>query len=164
MTTAVCDEALSSPSTTAILTYHPPIFSGLKSLTLRTPLQASLLRCVAAGVSVFTIHTAADNAIGGVNDFMAGGLLEAAGASSLDADGMVRPGQGKGVKALTEVQSPPAGHEGCGGGRIVDLVEGTGKKLSRDEVVNAIKKRLNLKYRACHVPRYSRLSPVKPRC
>ncbi|GAA5820227.1 hypothetical protein JCM3770_006068 [Rhodotorula araucariae] len=145
LTTAVCDEALSSPSTTAILTYHPPIFSGLKSLTLRTPLQASLLRCIAAGVSVFTIHTAADNAVGGVNDFMAGGLLQAASAA-VGTHGMVRPGQGKGVRALTESESPPEGHEGCGGGRIVDLVEGAGKTLSRQELVDAVKKRLNLQH------------------
>ncbi|GAA6002671.1 uncharacterized protein JCM10292_002960 [Rhodotorula paludigena] len=146
LTTAVCDDALSHPSTTAILTYHPPIFSGLKALTLGTPLQRSLLRCVARGVSVFTIHTAADNAVGGVNDFMGAGLLQAAGSEHVDAQGMVVPGKGHGLRALKEVENPPEGHEACGGGRIVDLVEGTGKKLSRDEVVQAVKQRLRLKH------------------
>ncbi|GAA6021507.1 hypothetical protein JCM10207_005784 [Rhodosporidiobolus poonsookiae] len=145
LTTPVCTSALSDPSTTAILTYHPPIFSGLKSLTLSTPLQASLLRCVAAGVSVFTIHTAADNAVGGVNDYMAGGLLEAAGVKT-DEDGMVRPGEGKGVRALKEEQNPPEGHQGSGGGRIADLRECGGKALSKDEAVKAVKERLGLKH------------------
>ncbi|GAA5905651.1 hypothetical protein JCM8208_005795 [Rhodotorula glutinis] len=146
LTTAVCDEALSDPSTTALLTYHPPIFSGLKALTLANPIQRSLLRCIAAGVPVFTIHTAADAAVGGTNDLMAGGLLAAAGSKDVDGEGMVRPGEGKGVKALTEVKNAPEGHEGCGGGRIVDLVEGAGRKLSRDETVKAVKARLNLKH------------------
>ncbi|CEQ41732.1 SPOSA6832_03498, partial [Sporobolomyces salmonicolor] len=145
LTAPVCASALSSPHTTAILTYHPPIFSGLKSLTLRTPLQASLLRCIAQGVSVFTIHTAADNAVGGVNDYMGSGLLAAAGAET-DQDGMIRPGQGKGIRALSEAKDAPEGHEGAGGGRVVDLVEGAGRTLARDEVVQAVKARLGLKH------------------
>ncbi|GAA6060875.1 hypothetical protein JCM10212_000158 [Sporobolomyces blumeae] len=146
LSTQVTESALSDPSTTAILTYHPPIFSGLKSFSLATPLQASLLRCIASGVSVYTIHTAADNSVGGVNDFMAGGLLEAAGSEGLDEDGMARPGQGKGVKALTESQSAPEGHEGCGGGRIVDLEQAGGRKLSKDETIKAVKARLGLEH------------------
>ncbi|BGP03342.1 UPF0135 protein [Rhodotorula toruloides ATCC 204091] len=145
LTTAVCSEALSDPSTTAILSYHPPIFRGLKSFTLANPLQASLLRCISSGVSVFSIHTAADNCVGSNNDFMASGLLQAAGVET-DADGMVRPGQGKGSKALKEASSPPEGHEGAGHGRFVDLLEGGGRKLTRDAAVQAVKKRLGLKY------------------
>ncbi|GAA5912330.1 hypothetical protein JCM6882_002562 [Rhodosporidiobolus microsporus] len=148
MTTAVSTAALSSPTTTSILTYHPPIFSGLKSLTLSNPLQSSLLRCVSSGVSVFTIHTAADNAVGGVNDFMGAGLLEASGAKVEveEAAGGVRPGKGKGIRALKEVENPPEGHEGCGGGRIVDLEEAGGKRLSWEEAVQAVKGKLGLKY------------------
>ncbi|GAA5827548.1 hypothetical protein JCM11251_001727 [Rhodosporidiobolus azoricus] len=148
LTTAVSSSALSSPSTTAILTYHPPIFSGLKSLTLSNPLQSSLLNCISSGVSVFTIHTAADNAAGGVNDFMGAGLLEAAGAKVEyeESAGGIRPGKGKGIRALKEVQNPPDGHEGCGGGRIVNLEEAGGKRLSWDEAVQAVKGKLGLKY------------------
>ena len=107
MTTAVANEALSSPSTSCILTYHPPIFSGLKSLTLSSPLQTSLLRCIAQGVSVFCIHTAADNALQGVNDFM--------------ADGLLRGLEGGSVKAIVEKLDVPEGQGGAGSGRIVDL-------------------------------------------
>ncbi|BGP20018.1 hypothetical protein JCM10213_000600 [Rhodosporidiobolus nylandii] len=145
LTTPVAEAALSDPSTTAILTYHPPIFSGLKSFTLQTSLQASLLRCIAEGVSVFTIHTAADNAVGGVNDFMGSGLLRAAGAK-VDEVELVTPGKGKGIRALTPAGNPPEGHEGAGGGRIVNLEEGGGKRLSWEEAVEAVKKTLGLKY------------------
>lgn len=151
VTTPVCDEALSDPDTFAILTYHPPIFSGLKSLTLQTPLQASLLRCIAHGVSVFTIHTASDNSVGGVNDFMGSGLLKAAGVET-DSEGMIRPGTGKGLRAITEAKNVPDGQEGAGGGRIVDFLEGGGRKLSRSEVVQAVKDRLNLKHRELSAP------------
>lgn len=65
LTTAVADEALSTP-TSLIVSYHPPIFSGLKSLTLGNPLQRSLLRCAAEGISVFSPHTALDSVRGGV--------------------------------------------------------------------------------------------------
>jgi putative NIF3 family GTP cyclohydrolase 1 type 2 len=150
VTTNVRTAALASPNTAAILTYHPPIFSGLKSLTSSTPLQASLLQCIVEGVSIFTIHTAADNAVGGVNDFMGTGLLLAAGAKAPEeeAAGCIRPGQGNGIRALTEVKNTPDGHDGCGGGRIVNLEEGGGKALSWEEAIEAVKSRLGLKHSA----------------
>ncbi|QRV80047.1 NIF3 (NGG1p interacting factor 3) [Ceratobasidium sp. AG-Ba] len=73
LTTAVAEEALSTP-TSLIVSYHPPIFSGLKSLTLGNPLQRSLLRCAASGISVFSPHTALDSVRGGVNDTLAASL------------------------------------------------------------------------------------------
>ncbi|KAG9073676.1 hypothetical protein FRC06_011211 [Ceratobasidium sp. 370] len=73
LTTAVAEEALSTP-TSLIVSYHPPIFSGLKSLTLGNPLQQSLLRCAAGGVSVFSPHTVLDSVRGGVNDTLAASL------------------------------------------------------------------------------------------
>ncbi|GAA5880795.1 hypothetical protein JCM3774_005753 [Rhodotorula dairenensis] len=149
LTTRVCDAALAQPDVFAILTYHPPIFSGLKSLRLANPLQRSLLRCVAAGVSVYTIHTAADNAVGGVNDYMASGLLHAAGVDT-DRDGMCWPAhQDSALSAITPATTKdvPPGQEGAGSGRIVRLAEARGARaLSRDEIVQAVKQRLNLKY------------------
>lgn len=57
-----------------IIAYHPPIFKPLSSLTLSNPLQASLLRCAAAGVSIYSPHTALDSVYGGINDWLASGL------------------------------------------------------------------------------------------
>ncbi|KAJ7066259.1 hypothetical protein C8F01DRAFT_697222 [Mycena amicta] len=35
---------------------HPPVFQGLKSLTLSSPLQTSLLRCAAGRISIYSPH------------------------------------------------------------------------------------------------------------
>ncbi|KAJ7314740.1 NGG1p interacting factor 3 [Mycena albidolilacea] len=69
VTPAVCDEAISK-GVSMIVSYHPPIFRGLKSLTLATPLQGTLLRCAAAGISVYSPHSALDSVFGGVNDWL----------------------------------------------------------------------------------------------
>ncbi|KAJ6601663.1 NIF3-like protein-like protein [Mycena sp. CBHHK59/15] len=69
ITPAVFDEALSR-DTSMIISYHPPIFAGLKSLTLANPLQGTLLRCAAAGISVYCPHSALDSVYGGVNDWL----------------------------------------------------------------------------------------------
>ncbi|KAF7358722.1 hypothetical protein MSAN_01211200 [Mycena sanguinolenta] len=70
LTQAVCDEAISG-GVSMIVSYHPPIFRGLKSLTLATPLQGTLLRCVAAGISVYSPHSSLDGVSGGINDWLA---------------------------------------------------------------------------------------------
>lgn len=67
-------EALTD-GTSVIVSYHPPIFKGLQSFTLSNPLQASLLQCAAQGISVYTPHTALDSVWGGVNDWLAEGVL-----------------------------------------------------------------------------------------
>ncbi|KAI0334496.1 NGG1p interacting factor 3 [Cubamyces sp. BRFM 1775] len=69
LTPAVVEEALSTP-TSLIVSYHPPIFKPLASITMSTPLQASLLRCAAAGISVYTPHTALDSVTDGLNDWL----------------------------------------------------------------------------------------------
>lgn len=73
LTTRVADEALSLPAS-MIITYHPPIFKPLSSLVLSNPIQASLLRCAAAGISVYSPHSALDSVHGGINDWLASGL------------------------------------------------------------------------------------------
>lgn len=83
--------------------------------------------------------------MGGVNDFMGTGLLRAAGME-LGKEELVRPGQGRGLRALKEDKNPPEGHEGCGGGRIVDLKQGAGRGLGKEEIVRAVKDTLGLKH------------------
>lgn len=70
ITPAVYDEAISR-GVSMIVSYHTPIFTGLKSLTLANPLQGTLLRCVAAGISVYSPHSALDGVHGGINDWLA---------------------------------------------------------------------------------------------
>ena len=69
LTPGVVEEALATP-TSLIVAYHPPIFKPLASLTLANPLQASLLRCAAAGISVYSPHTALDSVTDGINDWL----------------------------------------------------------------------------------------------
>ncbi|KAM0747228.1 NGG1p interacting factor 3 [Meredithblackwellia eburnea MCA 4105] len=133
LTTAVTESAVSHPTTSAILTYHPPIFSGLKSLTLTNSLQRSLLRCVQAGVPVLCVHTAADNCIGGTNDYITDCLL----------DGKVEEGVREVIKPCEEKDVPGGlGQEGAGSGRTVVFKT----PLSKEEIVRRYKKGLGLTY------------------
>ncbi|KAI5474538.1 hypothetical protein MNV49_003076 [Pseudohyphozyma bogoriensis] len=136
LTTAVLEEALAHRSTSVILCYHPPIFSGLKKLSMGVPLQASILRCIAEGISIFCVHTAADNALLGVNDFIAFGLLKLETSTPNQVDWTK-------CRAIKLNPDAPDDHKGAGSGRLVDLRD---KPLSRDEVVGAVKKTLGLKY------------------
>ena len=99
------NESLSSP-TSVIISYHPPIFKPLSSLTLANPLQTSLLTCAAKGISVYSPHTACDAVWGGVNDWLAEavreghehGNVEILGNKKLDLAGIEEGGQGRVVK------------------------------------------------------------------
>ncbi|KAI1438113.1 GTP cyclohydrolase 1 type 2/Nif3 [Xylaria sp. CBS 124048] len=69
LTKAVVDEALEKGAN-AIVCYHPVIFRPLKSVTTKDPMQAQLLRLIAAGITVYCPHTAVDAAVGGLNDWL----------------------------------------------------------------------------------------------
>jgi dinuclear metal center YbgI/SA1388 family protein len=56
--------------TDLIISYHPVIWDGLKNITTEGP-AATVYNLIKAGISVFSIHTALDAAIGGVNDGLA---------------------------------------------------------------------------------------------
>jgi NIF3 (NGG1p interacting factor 3) len=40
-----------------IISYHPPLFSPLKRLTLERPLSRYLLECIRRGISIYSPHT-----------------------------------------------------------------------------------------------------------
>lgn len=69
----VVDEAIAR-EVDAIVAYHPPIFGGIAALTADTAQGAALLATIQAGIAVHSPHTAADAAVGGVNDWLAEGL------------------------------------------------------------------------------------------
>ena len=69
----MADEALLLPTSTIIM-YHPPIFKPLSSLTLSDPIQASLLRCSATGISIYSPHSMLDSVHGSINDWLTSGL------------------------------------------------------------------------------------------
>lgn len=74
LTEAVLDEALDA-GVQLVVAYHPPIFKGFKALTMRHPDQRVIVRALAAGISIYSPHTALDAAPGGLCDW----LLEAFG-------------------------------------------------------------------------------------
>lgn len=55
-----------------ILTHHPILFKGAKKLSALTPEGRLLGPLFAAGVAVYSPHTAFDNCPGGINDTLAG--------------------------------------------------------------------------------------------
>ncbi|KZV71031.1 NGG1p interacting factor 3, partial [Peniophora sp. CONT] len=118
LTTRVAAEALALPAS-VIVSYHPTIFKPLPALTLSNPLQASLLRCVAAGISIFSPHTSLDAVRGGIADWLASGLEPAT------------------VKGIVEKED-----EGAGSGRVATLKESVPLAV----LVERIKKHLGLKY------------------
>lgn len=71
LTEPVLDEALALRAD-LVVAYHPPIFAPLKRLTQREAGQRTVLRAAAAGIAVWSPHTALDAVAGGVNDWMVG--------------------------------------------------------------------------------------------
>ena len=69
----VLDEAIIAKAQ-AIIAYHPPIFSGLKRLKRSVPGQNLILRCVEAGLTIWSPHTALDAISGGLGDWLLDGL------------------------------------------------------------------------------------------
>lgn len=57
-----------------IVSYHPPIFGGVKRITASTPGGRVLLELIRAGVHVYSPHTALDAVEGGMNDWLVEGL------------------------------------------------------------------------------------------
>ncbi|KAI5776883.1 GTP cyclohydrolase 1 type 2/Nif3 [Geopyxis carbonaria] len=123
LTRAVCTEALAA-RVCAVVTYHPLIFRPLKSLTLSDPQQESILRLAAAGVSVYSPHTAVDASVGGVNDWLADGI------SGGDAS----------TRAAIEAGDESVGGAGCGMGRVVTL----GRGVPLAELVARVKKMVGM--------------------
>ncbi|KAG2107015.1 NGG1p interacting factor 3 [Suillus discolor] len=121
LTTAVLEETLKVP-TALVITYHPPLFQPITSLTLANPLQASLLKLSAAGTSVFCPHSSLDATWGGINDWLAEGVMG------------LQKATGK-VDILGEVKG-----EAGGAGRIVTLDE----PIPIEELVQRVKKHLVL--------------------
>lgn len=126
LTSSVVSESIAKESS-VIVAYHPTIFSGLKSFTLSNPLQNSLLKCAALGISVYSPHTALDSVWGGINDWLAEGLMETKG------DGEIRA-------LAAEKLNPSTGETEGGEGRLLTLKE----PIAMDILEKRIKSHLKL--------------------
>lgn len=58
----------------AVVSYHPPIFKDLHSITDATPKERIILKAARAGIAIYSPHTALDAAPGGVTDWLCEGL------------------------------------------------------------------------------------------
>ena len=73
VTPAAVDEAISGRAE-LIVTHHPLPFAAVKRLTSDTVVGRMLLKLIAAGVAVYSPHTAFDSAAAGINQRLAEGL------------------------------------------------------------------------------------------
>lgn len=110
-----------------VVSYHPPIFHPLRRLTRVEPLQGVVLDAVAAGISIYSPHTALDAAAGGVNDWLAAG---------------VGPG-------TVEVLEPRAGSDGRGDLKLVIFVPAADADRLRDALAERAGAGVIGEYRKC---------------
>jgi dinuclear metal center YbgI/SA1388 family protein len=57
-----------------IISYHPPIFAGLKRLTSKTWKERIVVQCLENRIALYSPHTAWDACPNGVNDWLASSL------------------------------------------------------------------------------------------
>ncbi|OWZ26117.1 YbgI/family dinuclear metal center protein [Cryptococcus neoformans] len=140
LTPSVCAEALKHPSLSLIISYHPPIFRGLKSLTLSDPLQASLLKLSAKGISVFAPHTSLDATPNGINTWL------------------IRPFIPLSISHDPIIPSDPLeSFEGAGMGRIAKLSE----PLDTRQAIKMVKDHLRLDFVQLAEPQPDVRKPIK---
>lgn len=66
---SVVDEAIEK-NCNFIVSFHPIIFKGLKSITGKTYVERTVLKAIKNDIAIYSIHTALDNAKTGVNDII----------------------------------------------------------------------------------------------
>ena len=66
---AVVDEAIEK-NCNLIVSFHPIIFKGLKKITGKTYVERVVIKAIQYNIAIFSIHTALDNAIEGVNSII----------------------------------------------------------------------------------------------
>ncbi len=54
-----------------IVSHHPLIFKGLRSITGENPVQRAVLDAIRSGITVYSAHTSLDSAVGGISYTMA---------------------------------------------------------------------------------------------
>mmetsp|Transcript_36218 Transcript_36218/g.57963 ORF Transcript_36218/g.57963 Transcript_36218/m.57963 type:complete len:239 (+) Transcript_36218:55-771(+) len=117
-----------------IVAYHPSPFTSFKKVSSRNITQKLVLKCIKNNILVYSPHTACDNASGGVNDWLASGVIAPQMyAWTPDRCGITEQ-DGKNIQAIPEnpgdilhTISPIVSLEdiehGAGRGRLVTLQE-----------------------------------------
>ncbi|KAB1067811.1 Nif3-like dinuclear metal center hexameric protein [Tamlana haliotis] len=66
---AVVDEAIAEKCN-MIVSFHPIIFKGLKKITGKNYVERVVLKAIKHDIAIYSMHTALDNALSGVNDMI----------------------------------------------------------------------------------------------
>ena len=74
-----------------IISHHPLIFRPISSVTEDNHVSRKVIKLISNNISVFSFHTRADKAVGGVNDILAG-LFELEKVESFGEGGLGRVG------------------------------------------------------------------------
>lgn len=125
LTEKVVDEA-ARRGARGIVSYHPTLFRGAKSVTRGDAQGRVLLKCIHHKIAVYAPHTSLDAVAGGINDWLIEGFTDKAGAP-IEADS----------------EDPDMGM-----GRVVDLP----RPMPVAEALQRIKKHLGLDYVRCALP------------
>lgn len=130
LTEEVIDEAIGMRAS-AVVSYHPPIFSPLDTVTDATPKQRIILRAARAGIAIYTPHTALDATPGGVTDWLCEGLSGSTTEGRIAGD----------CRALQPHAEPAPQAEGSSSGtprsKIVTFVPGEHVETVRNALASA---------------------------
>ncbi|EDO15216.1 hypothetical protein Kpol_423p6 [Vanderwaltozyma polyspora DSM 70294] len=133
LTASVAQEAIDK-GCNLILAYHPFIFPSWKSLNpSRNTQQNSAIKLIQEGISVYCPHTSVDAAKGGVNDWLANGLVGK--NTSLISSNI----------SIEQISGQLVGGDLCeevGYGRLVKL----GAPLSLQDIIENVKASLGIKH------------------
>ena len=107
LTPAVAQEAVEIGAQ-LVVSYHPPIFAGLKRIVRADPRATSLLQLIRHGISVHSPHTAADATAGGVNDWLVRALPKGSARILEPTGGDPDGGTGQGRFVTLDAPTPLA--------------------------------------------------------
>jgi len=66
---SVVEEAIENKCN-LIVSFHPIVFKGLKTITGKTYVERVVMKAIKHDIAIYAIHTALDNALQGVNDMI----------------------------------------------------------------------------------------------
>ena len=115
VTPCVVDEARAL-GCNLIISHHPLIFRGLRSITGSTPAERAVIDAIRAGIAIYSSHTALDSAPGGVSREL-GTLL--------------------GLTDMSPLSPSPTGIDGAGLGIIGTAPGGC---ITRDALIDSVKR------------------------
>lgn len=90
LTDEIVEEAIREDAD-MIITHHPLIFGGIKSIDFHSPIGSMIIKLINAGISVYSSHTPFDKIEGGNNDYLAEliGLRDISGFTDGDEVDMI---------------------------------------------------------------------------